>query len=519
MPRRMPGTAKGLTALFSSPRSFRSVLWNLLGGGWAGLLIVLATPWYVSRLGLEGYGILGLWLMMQVLMGLLDVGMGATLVREFADFGGSRSSQESKRDLLKTLETVYWAIAVLSTLVLILAAGWLGDHWLKASALPNASVVTAIRMMAISLGLQFPYALYSNGLAGLQEHGRNIALQMVGNGLRYGGGVAVLLWRPDLAWFFAVQVVVAAFQTFAIRRVVWRLVAEVGARPPAFRMERLRKVWRFSAGMAATAVSAVLLANADRVALSKLVPTQALGMYAVAFTATGLLQMGIQPFYRVYFPRYSELVSSGGGRQLRDEYFRSCRTMASVLIPAGIVAWAFAPQLFQAWLGRSDVAIVTIFRWLLIGITCSGLAWLPAALQQAHGWTRLHAAMITGALVLGTPLMLWAIQRYGPVGATAIWVLHGISDITLGLWLMHRRLLPGELPGWYGTVVLPPMLVGPPLVGFSWWLMPSDLGRWASLCWVGTTGLVVVVACLFIHTRVDRGDIRPALANIRGNGS
>src|SRR5207249_2572922 len=201
--------------------------------------------------------------------------------------------------------------------------------------------------------------------------------------------------------------------------------------------------------MALTSFSAVLLANIDRIALSKMVSTAELGKYAVAFTATGLLQLGIQPFYRAFFPRYAELVASGDAKRLQDEYFRSSRLAAVVIIPCAVVAGLFAPYLFDAWLGKHDETIVDVFRWLLIGITTSGLMWLPAAFQQAHGWTRLHVVMMLSALLLGAPLMVWAIYSYGVVGATAVWVLHGVSDITLGLWFMHRRLLIGQLLDWY----------------------------------------------------------------------
>src|SRR5258707_41099 len=88
------------TATFGSSRSGRNVAWNVLGGGWAGVLVVLCTPFYVSRLGLEGYGIVGLWLVMQVMMGLLDVGMGATVVKAFAGSRSDREGHEFKRDLL-----------------------------------------------------------------------------------------------------------------------------------------------------------------------------------------------------------------------------------------------------------------------------------------------------------------------------------------------------------------------------------------------------------------------------------
>jgi O-antigen/teichoic acid export membrane protein len=509
------GIAQSINALLSLSRSKKNVMWNMLGGAWAGVLVVLATPWYVSHLGLEGYGILGLWLMMQVMMGLLDMGMGATLIREFADSRLDRNGHEFKCDLLRTLEIFYWAIAALLMLALVMSAGWFSDHWLKSNILPNAYIGNSLRIMAIALGLQFPCALYSNGLAGLQEHGRMNALQIMGNGLRYGCGVVVLFWKSDLVWFFVVQALVSAVQTFVTRGVLRGMISEAAARSPSFRMEMLQRLWRFSAGMALSAVAAALLANADRIALSKLVPTAELGKYAVAFTATGLLQMGIQPFYRTFFPRYSELVSSGDTKRLRDEYFQSCRLLAVIIIPSGIIGWIFAPHIFYAWLGKYDETIIDVFRWLLIGITCSGLMWLPAAFQQAHGWTRLHVAMMVGALMLGAPVMIWAIKTYGAVGATAVWILHGISDITLGLWLMHRRLLIGELLGWYRSVLLPPVLFSLTLVGLSWWLMPHGLNKGVSLCWIGATGLIVIASLvLFIFGR-DRKDIQTTLAEIR----
>ncbi len=501
MIKRIKGNLQLLAAQLPTNRSTKNVIWNLLGGAWTGILILLATPWYVSRLGLEGYGILGIWLMMQVMMGLLDIGMGATLVKELAASGRPSSNLEYKRNLLRTLEIVYWLVAGILTLALVVGAEWIGSSWLKSDTLSSTYITNAFRLMAIALGLQFPYALYLNGLAGLQEQGRMNAIQIIGNSLRYGCGVAVLFWRADLVWFFAVQMLVAVSQTLATRWVVWTIITEKSVRQPDFRLEILKNLWRFSMGMALTAVAATLLANADRIVLSKMASITELGKYTVAFTATGLLQLGIQPFYRAFFPRYSELVSSGKTIQLHDEYFRSSRLMASVILPLGLVGWLFANQLFNIWLGTYDQTIIDVFKWLLIGITCSGLMWLPAAFQHAHGWTRLHAAMIAGAFLLGTPVMVWCIDVYGTVGATVVWVVHGVSEITLGLWLMHRRLLIGKLFFWYRSVLLPPFLLSLSLATVSSWAMPYGLNNWINIIWIGVTALIVLASTLIFNSK------------------
>src|SRR2546426_1139082 len=186
-------------AALGSSRSGRNVTWNVLGGAWAGVLVVLATPFYVSRLGLEGYGLVGLWLVMQVMMGLLDVGMGATVVKTFAGSRPDNEGHEFKRDLLRTLEVFYWGVALALSVVLVLASEWIGEHWLRSHALASATVSHALQLIAIALGFQFPASLYANGLAGLQEQGKMNALQILGNTTRYGGGVALLLLRAGLA--------------------------------------------------------------------------------------------------------------------------------------------------------------------------------------------------------------------------------------------------------------------------------------------------------------------------------
>jgi len=472
----------------------KNVIWNLFGGAWVGVLVVIATPWYVTLLGFEGYAIVGLWSVMQVMMGLLDIGMGAALVREFADSRGDRNDLEFKRNLLKTLEIVYWVVAGILVLILMFAASWIVDHWLQLNSLPVLTIRNAILLMAIALGFQFPCGLYINGLAGMQEHARLNALHIMGNTLRYGTGVAMLLWRADLVWFFVVQAIVAAIQTFATRKILWVMISVVGASPAVFSIKLLQRLWSFSIGMALTSGSAVLLANVDRIALSKMVSAEDLGKYAVAFTATGLLQMGIQPFYRVFYPRYSELVSAGDTSRLRAEYYQSSRLMAVIIIPLGFIGWAFAPQILYGWIEKYDHTIIDIFRWLLIGTLFSGIMWLPVAFQQAHGWTTLHASMIISALLIGTPIMLYSIKNFGVTGATVLWIIHGVQGITLGLWLMHRRLLKGELSTWYITVLMPPILSSSVIVIISKWLYPAVNNKWISLVWIGLTMILGVIA-------------------------
>jgi O-antigen/teichoic acid export membrane protein len=491
------------TRLLAS-RPLQNVGANLIGGVWNGALIVVATPWLTSLLTLEGYGLVGFWLVMQVLLSLFDFGFGATIVREFADSSNTPEADQRRADLLHTFERIYWALAFVIGLVLFAAAGWLSTDWLHLKVFPPRQVATAIRFMALSLALQFPSAVYAGGLSGLQAQGRLNALQMAGNTGRYIGGVAILFWRPDPVWFFAVQAVVAGAQTLAMRMALVTMLAPAARHAASFRQTFVGSLWRYSAGMAFTSVGGMLLGNIDRMVVSRVLPAEELGKYSLAFTATGLIQMGIQPFYRAYFPRFSELHATGDREGLMREYYRGCRAVAAMVIPIALIGWVFAPQLFAVWIGHADPVVVRTFRWLVVAIGCTGLMWLPAALQQAQGWTSLHGTMILAAVVVGGPLMFWTIPTFGTAGAAIVWVIHGVSGVTVELWLMHRRLLRGELGAWYRAVIFRPLAVAILAVAISAAFMPSSLSRWPSLAWVGITAALTTGGSVAISFGLQR---------------
>ncbi|MBA4277229.1 oligosaccharide flippase family protein [Flavobacterium sp.] len=477
--------------------SIQNVFWNFVAGVWLALLIILSTPWYIATLGLELYGVLSIWLVFQALMSFFDFGLGATIIREFAGAKSDKDGDFHKQNLLKTTEIFYWSIAVILFFFLIIFSIFFSNYWFTFDISKEINIVYIMLLMSCTLFFQFPNVLYFNGLIGLQNHRLMNMLQISANTLRYGMGSLILFFHNDLVWFFSVQIIIAILQTFITRYFLWKGINYTGIYKPVFNLDLLRISARFSGGMALTSIAAVLISNIDRIVISKVLPVSELGKYAIAFTATGLLQLGIQPFYRAFFPRYSELHSLGDDGKLKNEYFFSNKIIAVIIISLGVVCLFFAEDIFLSWMNISDSTIIKTFRFLILGILCSGLGWLPAAMQQAQGWTSLHVKMIFGSVLIGLPLMIFAIHFFGIIGGTVVWLIHGVSDITLGLWLMHRRILKGELTRWYRTVVLPPILISLPIAYISFLSKPDNLGRFENLIWIIVTGIILILTSFY----------------------
>ena len=479
---------------------YRSIGLNFIGNAWNGLLIFTTTPWYLSMLGVERYGLVGFWQVLLYVFLVFDLGLGALLVREFARLQGERRGRGACLQLLRWTERICLPAALLVAGGLASGASWLATDWLRLDTIPAEVAATAIGWMSVSAGAQLMNALYLNGLAGMQRHGAMNLIQIVGYSLKYLGGGLVLLFTSDLAMFFAFQggcmLALALVSRFVLSRVI-RAIDQPAARQP----EPMDKpvLWRFAMGMFATAVLGMLLTNTDRLALSRLVATEDLGRYSLAITAASFLQMLVFAFYRAYYPLFSELAASGNTTKLHATYLAACRTVGAVVVPVAVLGWMFAPELMRIWLGQPDGTTAGLFRWLIVGVSLSGLMWLPAAYQQAHGWTRLHVGLMALALAVGLPLTILLVRHVGVQGGVAMMLVHGGIEISLGLLLMNRVYFPGKSLLWYGAVLFRPLILAVPLgVLFRYW-MPPDLSRVEEGLWILGASTAVFIGSLFQH--------------------
>jgi len=454
----------------------KSVIFNFVGGGWTAALIVLTTPLYVARVGLEGFGLIGFWQLLLYVSLVLDFGLGAACSREFSRYIGALDARGDFRALLACFERPIVFISIGILLLLMAAGPWLGTTWLQFTQANAQEAGRALAWVPVSVACQFVIAFYLNALAGLQRQGLMNALQIFVNSVRYLGGAAVLMADGGLGAFFVFQAFGCVFSVALVR---WALLKEINAlnSPALGRVSetvRLGSFLRFSGGMFFTAACGALISNADRLAISKLMPAEALGKYSVCLTAIGLLQMFILAFHRAYFPKFSELSAAGDSVSLRRTYLMGSSFVGLAVVPASVFVCAFAPDLFTLWLGWENSETTMTARLLTIGFAMSGLMWLPAAYQQAIGWTRLHATLMAVSLLVGVPLMLLAVTRLGLAGGAFLLLAHGFIEITLGLWLMNKRCFPGENWTWYRCVVVVPLMLSLPIIVCGFLLMPDE---------------------------------------------
>jgi O-antigen/teichoic acid export membrane protein len=428
----------------------KNLLANFLGKGWSAAVALAFVPVYTRYLGIEAYGLVGIFSILSALVNLFDFGLSATINRELARRTAQNAADPDTRDLVRTLEVIYWSIGAALAIVVLAASGVLAAHWVRAGSISIPTVRTSIALMAGVLALQWPLTFYGGGLLGLQRQALWNGLVAGGATLRAVGAVVVLARVSNtIVAFFVWQLVASAIQVaFVVAALWWKLP---GGGRPRVRRELLAPIWRFAAGMSGISILALVLTQIDKIVLSRILPLKDFGYYALASVVSLGLYTLILPVFDAFFPRFSTLVALRDEDALRRVYHRACQLMSVLILPIAAVLAIWADRVLLLW--TRDPSLVaqtrTLVPILVCGTALNGVMTLPFALQLAHGWTRLTLAANAIGVALMIPFLFAATRRFGSPGAASVWLVLNAGYVLFLPHLVHRRLLPGETSRWY----------------------------------------------------------------------
>lgn len=474
----------------------RNIIANYLGQGWNALMGLAFVPVYIHFLGMEAYGLIGVFAVLQACLAFLDMGLAPALSREMARFTGGMHTPQSIRDLLRTLEGIYGLLALSVAILVWMLGPWLAENWLKAENLPSAVVAEALGIMGVVVALRWWEGLYKGALQGLQRMVWLNAANAVLATLRWAGAAAVLAWvSSSIEAFFFWQGAVSLLATCVFALKIYRTVPP-GECASRLSLHALSGIWRFSSGIVAIALLVLLLTQVDKVLLSRLLSLEAFGYYTLAATVGGALFQLIYPLTNAMYPRFTELVTRGDNAGLTETYHRSCQLMSVVIIPPALTLAFFAEPVLALWTQDATVAAraAPIVVPLVLGTLCNGFGNLPYMLQLAHGWTGLALRVTIIAVAVIVPAIFWATPRYGAVGAAYAWLALNAGYVLIAIHFMHRRLLPREKWRWYAHDIGAPLMLTASIGGVARWIAPAGWSSWSELGWIMAVGFILLLA-------------------------
>ncbi len=489
-----------------------NVIANFVGNIWIALLSVVFVPIYLHYIGVESYGLIGVFSSIQAFITLLDFGLSPTLNRELARLSALEDRTQEMHDIKRTLEIPNWICAVFIALFLSALAPLIAHFWVQPKDLSIETVTQAFIILGVNIAIQFSVNFYTGGLMGLQKQLLLSLINIFCWTLRSVGAFVVLAFvsptiQSFLLWQGAVVVLQVGLMIFTLKNSLPNAPGK-----GRFQKDLFNKIWRFAAGMTGITISALILTQTDKVILSRMMNLETFGYYILAITISGFTTIFVSSINHAVYPQFSRLVSAGDETALREFYHRGCQMVSVFVFPQTFILAFFSYDILLIWIGKEEIAVNTyiLLSLVAVGHGLNSLVYLPHSLQLAHGWTTLSFYENVVAIIFLIPFVIFGVYNYGAVGSAVVWVVVNVFLVLVPIQIMHRRILKGEKMRWYFEDLGLPFITALLVAGTGKILLGSNRTKFETI-----VGLLIISAITLLFTALSTKATRRYLRYFR----
>lgn len=441
----------------------RNILSGYVGQIYVTLISIIMVPMYLEYMGAEAYGLVGFFVMLQAWFQLLDVGLTPTMSREASRYRGGAIDDQTLCGLLRILEGIFVLVAILGAIAIITGAESIASNWLKVEQLPQAEVRHAIMLMAVAISFRWLSSLYRGVISGFEYlvwlNGFNIAIATA----RFVFVIPLFIYvGASPSDFFSYQLMIAALELAALLVKTYGMLPKRKEKIPwSVQWQSLRGVLKFSLGVALTGTVWVLVTQTDKLVLSSLLPLSDYAYFTLAVLVSGGVLVISAPISAALMPRMARLSAEGDEAGLVRIYRNATQLAGIIAIPVSLVLSCFSEQVLWVWTGDAVVAssAAPVLALYALGNGLLVLAAFPYYLQFAKGDLRLHLIGSTLFVAIFIPLLIWATNAYGMVGAGYAWIAANLLPFIIWLPIVHGRFVKGLHAKWLLTDVLSVILL------------------------------------------------------------
>jgi len=437
----------------------KNIIANFIGRFWNSIIGIVFLPVYINFIGIESFGLIGIFAMIQTVLGFLDMGLSTTLNRELASNSANPDNTDEINNLVFSLERIYFSIALVTGILLAVLSWFFAINWVNSEHLSPLTIKTAFVLIAFNFVFQFPGSLYQGGLMGLQKQVRlNIIVSFISTIKAIGAVLILWLVSPTIEAFVIWQLALSVTQLLLLRKSLWDNLP-AGSRPKHFDFGVIKKKGRYALGIMSSSILAIILTQSDKIILSKIIKLSEFGYYTIATTIAGVLSMMLFPVANAIFPRLTELISRKEKNEMLRIFHQSSQLIALIIVPLSLSLFIFSDSIILAWTRNTEIAKNggPILKFLVLGTMMSSLMTIPYQYTLSVGWVRFGINISIAAIIVFLPLIFFAAYNYGAIGTSFIWMLLNAVYLVFAMQYLFSRQLQSEKGKWYLQDVARPL--------------------------------------------------------------
>lgn len=445
-------------------QKLRNSVWSVSDAFLFPLLMLLFSPFFISRLGIEDFGV---WAFINSLiagLGVLNFGLSDSIIRYISNYRGENDQKNRERVTNGGLTYSVYITGLVALLVIIIS----GILFL----LPAGTTKLSLYIPPLLLwgGLTFSLKLSEQSLLAIPKGHENYqfssTLSMFSKSLLFSlnlliigqGGGLVLLFKWSFLLVFLILV-----SEFLIVKVNYSVRLQL-KRPEKSTFNEMFSYGMWSWGQS---LNGILAGQADRILVGLLAGPAILGYYSIASMVSGQLHTVFSAASQWVFPSVSKKIAEG--REVRSTYYRMQFLISGSGFLTICILMVILDPLMTKWLG-SDVyshssALIKLF---LVYNAFSLTSIIPYFFMNGSGFVRLNTYIGFSSSVLNLIGMVAGYFWLGPIGFVAGRFLTPVSVSLAGRMILHRKVL-NEKTGLWGVLLLLPSFL---FFNFLWVTSP-----------------------------------------------
>lgn len=424
----------------SALRVVRNAAFNSGGWGVSAVLGIIATPYLISRLTIEGFGIYSIITGLSGYCLLLDLGLGQGIVKFIAEYRAKQDSGAINRTI-NTVLVIQFISGLAGVAALLICSQWLLVY-LKVSPSFFNDATFCLYVSATGLLFTLFSGTLSSALMGMQRYDITAKIATSTTSISTVITVIALLLGHGLKTAVTINVLSGVVQfcvyLYAVRRVVpgWKFELKSAAD-----IAHLRKLFSFSGYLYLMNISAFINTFFIRFIISATLGPAFVTIYVVPMRIIGALSGLLSSAFGVLFPVASALSCQSNRAKLNALFLDASRLFASLAIPGFCLMAVFAKPSLTLWMGKdfSDSAHL-IFSILAISALIGSLTTVPNHFIIGFGHTKIRSIISIMVITLNIVFLPIATQSRGVLGASIVLLVGNILALTVLLVLVKQLL-------------------------------------------------------------------------------
>jgi O-antigen/teichoic acid export membrane protein len=416
----------------------RSVMFGALRYVFIAPIPFVMTPLILHKIGVAGYGTWAVFLAVNGLTSLADLGLVGTLSKFVADYHARRDFPALAR-LLGSGLTLFLLLDLAIGTVLWGGSPFLVSRLFHGTTTASTELVILFRCFVIVIAANILSQLFASVTTGLQRldlsniiSASNALLSALFGGflLQRGWGLRGLVY----GYISSGIVTIGAYLI-----VVRKLLPQVALNPLKFDRTEARKMFGYSFRLYITQAAVVVHNQVEKVFLAVLIGVAPVGWYEISSDTALKIRGAIGFILGPVLPAASELNALGDESRIKELYYRTQKYLALCGVPAVCYVIVISNRFVELWLGPG-MSMIAFPLCVLLAANFFNLATGPGFLIFAgRGYMSPGIRSALLGLALNVLLSLGLIFKFGFAGAVVGTSVSLIIASSYFMFLFHRH--------------------------------------------------------------------------------